>query len=180
MAEIILITGGTRSGKSDYALKRAEAVDGNRCFLATCVVSDDEMAERVEKHREIRDETRWQTIEERIELEDVIQQNDCHVYLIDCLTLWINNLMVDCYEKGLECTENFVATRTEKLLDTIETISGLVVIVTNEVGMGIVPENELARRYRDLVGLANRMIASRAAEVILVSCGLPLYLKDIK
>ena len=178
MGRIILITGGTRSGKSDFALSRCEELSGNHCFVATCSVFDEEMAERVEKHRRTREDNIWDTIEEPLAINEVLARNKYDVYLIDCLTLWINNHLADSAEKDIACDESFVAAETRRLLQTSKSIAAAVIFVTNEVGMGIVPENQLARRYRDLVGLCNRLIAAAANEVVLVSCGLPLYLKQ--
>ena len=177
MGKIILITGGTRSGKSDFALQRAEEFGGSHCFVATCPVLDKEMAERVEKHRRARDAHVWDTIEEQLALSEVLVKSDYDVYLVDCLTLWINNHLADRCAENKTCDETFIGEQTRGLLQTIDSINATFFFVTNEVGMGIVPENELARRYRDLVGHCNRIIAAAADEVVLVSCGLPIYLK---
>ena len=177
MGKSILVSGGTRSGKSDFALQRAEQLSGTHCFIATCPVVDEEMAERIEKHRRVRNSSIWKTVEEQFAVAELIAGNDYDVYLVDCLTLWINNLLAQCAAKNLDCDEPFVSSQVKRLLDTVGSIDATVIFVTNEVGMGIVPKNALARRYRDLVGLCNRLIGVAAEEVILVSCGLPLYLK---
>lgn len=178
MGRIILITGGTRSGKSDFALRRGEELSGTHCFVATCPLLDEEMAERVEKHRRTRKENVWDTVEEALAINEVLARNEYDVYLVDCLTLWINNQLADSADTGKVCNEIFVADETRCLIETADRIDAAVIFVTNEVGMGIVPENQLARRYRDLVGLSNRLIATAAHEVALVSCGLPIYLKQ--
>jgi len=181
MAKIILITGGTRSGKSDFALQAAEKLAAPHCFIATCRVSDPEMTERVRKHQKERSKTIWKTVEEPVELTSVFARfTDYSCYLVDCLTLWISNLMETSQDNGRLCDEQFVLYEIDRLIELLAATDGTVIFVTNEVGMGIVPESQLARRYRDLVGFANRTIAARADEVILVSCGLPLYLKYLK
>lgn len=181
MAEIILVVGGTRSGKSDYALTRAESIDGRRCFIATCTALDREMQERIARHRAARDPQRWTTVEEPLQLGQAITAHVGHdVYLIDCLTLWISNFLHELSDLVEDGAEAYFDQLTGDLLDTLSAINGTVLLVSGEVGMGIVPENRLARLYRDLVGRCNRVVADRADEVILVSCGLPLSLKGKK
>jgi adenosylcobinamide kinase/adenosylcobinamide-phosphate guanylyltransferase len=177
MADIILVTGGTRSGKSDYALQRGEANAGNHCFIATCKASDPEMMRRVERHRLTRSAEIWHTVEEDLYPGRPIGAGEYDVYLVDCLTLWISNLMVHCEEQGRACNEDYLDAQVAELLDGVRQSGGTVIFVTNEVGMGVVPENDIARHYRDLVGRCNQKIAAQAQEVILVSCGLPLHIK---
>ena len=178
MAKIILVTGGTRSGKSSFALQIAEKMVPPHCFIATCRVSDQEMAERVKKHQDERTEKIWKTVEEGLDLRSALRSNrNYSSYLLDCVTLWVSNIMEQNYQSDTFCDESDLKREIDQLFNYLGTIESTVIFVTNEVGMGIVPENQLARRYRDLVGFCNRLIASRAEEVILVSCGLPLYLK---
>jgi adenosylcobinamide kinase / adenosylcobinamide-phosphate guanylyltransferase len=178
MAKIILITGGSRSGKSGCAQRLAEAITGPRAFVATCPVIDQEMKMRVEKHRESRQASNWETIEEPLDLAGVIRRSVTYqVLLIDCLTLWVNNLLYQAEGRGEAFTEEATAVRCREVIEACGAFSGTVVFVTNELGMGIVPENETARRFRDCAGRCNQMIAASAAQVTLVVCGIPLQLK---
>ncbi len=178
MARLILVTGGTRSGKSDYALQLAQSLPGPRCFIATCPVVDAEMAERITRHREERAGLEWQTIEEQTDIHAILYTEQKYpVCVIDCLTLWVNNLMYQADRSGQTFTDLEMQLYCQLLIEAAQDYPGTVICVTNEVGMGIVPDNAAARIYRDLVGRCNRMLAAAAAEVYLVSCGLPLRLK---
>lgn len=177
MGAVIVVVGGTRSGKSQFALQRAGELEGSRCFVATCPVADNEMAERIDKHRRERDSGAWSTIEEPLEIGRIVSQDAYDVYLIDCLTLWVSNQMMHCNGSGKACDELFIESEMRTLLDVISTIEATVIFVTGEVGLGIVPDNRLARSYRDLVGVCNRLAAQAAREAVLISCGLPIYLK---
>ncbi|MFV0438854.1 MAG: bifunctional adenosylcobinamide kinase/adenosylcobinamide-phosphate guanylyltransferase [Desulfopila sp.] len=179
MKRVVLITGGARSGKSSYALRRCEEHGGERCFVATCPVIDPEMDERIIAHKRERAGRGWDCVEEETGLARLLPS--LHRYqtvLIDCLTLWVNNLMYSAQRNGQRFAETEMRGAAEQLIAAIDTLPGLVCLVTNEVGLGIVPDNATARKYRDLVGSCNRYLASRADEVILVSCGLPLVLKE--
>jgi adenosylcobinamide kinase/adenosylcobinamide-phosphate guanylyltransferase len=181
MAKITLITGGGRSGKSSYAQGRAEELPGTRAFVATCPALDDEMRKRIKRHRLARSKTRWKTIEETLDVAGALKDNLRHdVFLVDCLTLWVNNLMYRAQQEDLEVTEDAIADHCRELIATCGELSGTIIFVTNEVGMGIVPDNAVSRRYRDLVGRCNQLMAEAADEVVLVSCGLPLTLKQRK
>jgi len=178
MAKLILVTGGARSGKSDYALKRAEAIAGSHYFLATCPVIDAEMDERIVRHKAERKGGIWQTIEEEVDLAKIVQSLDPDtVCLIDCLTLWVNNLMFQAEKAGQIFGEDEMRIRIEKFIHEADSFQGTLICVSNEVGMGVVPDNAMGRRYRDLVGRSNRIVAAAADEVVFVSCGLPLFLK---
>jgi adenosylcobinamide kinase/adenosylcobinamide-phosphate guanylyltransferase len=179
VAEIILITGGARSGKSRQAQQLGESLPGKKLFVATCPITDEEMRQRIERHRQDRQGAGWQTVEETVNLEQALADNSaCEVVLIDCLTLWINNLLFT--DAGNMLDEEAVSVKVRKLIDVCAKRSGVVIMVTNEVGLGIVPENALARRYRDLVGRCNQEIAAVADRVIMSVCGIPVDIKETK
>jgi len=169
MMRSLLVLGGARSGKSAYAENRAQAYVGDKIYIATAEVTDAEMAERISHHQERRGDG-WRTIEAPLDLPEALQRlstPDC-VILLDCVTVWINNLMF--HDRAIEpAVEDFCA--------ALGSAKGHVVVVSNEVGFGIVPENVLARRFRDYAGRANQAIAAAADEVVLVVAGLPLTMK---
>lgn len=179
MAKIILITGGARSGKSSYALELAESISLKRLFVATCPNVDSEMSERVRRHQEERRGRGWVTIESETDLAAVFaeQVEDIDVVLIDCITLWVNNILFTDDGYGPPVDDNRIGVLCNQWLETAHHFAGTVICVTNEVGLGIVPDNALARKYRDLVGTCNQLIGRLANEVVLVSCGIPLFLK---
>jgi len=179
MASLILITGGSRSGKSAFAQQLAEEIKGVRLFVATCPYTDPEMAERIRRHRQDRQGRGWQSIEEPVRLAQCLTENvTAATVLIDCLTLWVNNLMFAAQQQQQEITEDQVEELAEQLGQAARMHKGTVIMVTNEVGLGIVPNNPQTRRYRDLVGRCNQVIARAADQVFLVSCGLPLQIKQ--
>ena len=167
------MTGGARSGKSRCAEGMAEQYEPLRGYLATGQSGDAEMAERIARHRGRRGAD-WHTVEEPLAVTEVLLEHDgrCKVWLMDCVTLWLSNLLFR-GEGGVTGALGRVAEFT----DCFQRLSTPLIIVTNEVGMGIVPEHPLARSFRDLAGEANEMIAARADQVYLSICGLPLKLK---
>jgi adenosylcobinamide kinase / adenosylcobinamide-phosphate guanylyltransferase len=179
VARIVLVTGGCRSGKSAYAQQMAESLPPARVFVATCPVTDDEMRRRIEQHRLSRRDRGWETVEEQLDLAGVLRRHTEHnVLLVDCVTLWINNLMYQAEQTSRDLTEADVAERCRQMLEAAARCRGTVLFVTNEVGLGVVPENPQARLYRDLTGRANQIIAEQADMVTLVCCGIPLHLKE--
>ena len=181
MANIILITGGCRSGKSAFAQKTAEALPGPRGYVATCPVIDRETEELILKHREARCGKGWETIEETVDLAGVIRRAETYrVLLVDCLTLWENNLLYEAERRGETFTEEEAAESCRELIAACGVFPGTVIFVTNEVGMGIVPDNEQARRFRDIVGRCNQEIAAASETVTLVVSGVPFQLKGLK
>lgn len=178
MARIALVTGGCRSGKSAYAQRLAESLPPSRLYVATCPVTDDEMAKRIERHRQARGGRDWQTVEEQIDLPGVFRTHrDRNVILVDCVTLWINNLMYRAECEARRIGEDEIADRVVLTLDAAAGCRGTVIFVTNEVGLGVVPANVQTRGYRDLVGRANQILAARAEIATLLCCGIPLQLK---
>ncbi len=176
MAKIILISGGARSGKSNFAEQCALNTTGAWLYLATCPTTQDpEMVERIAEHKKGRQGRGWQTKEEEIRLAATLTALPSPTnILIDCLTMWISNLLLasDGRLSEIEITE-----RCGKLLNACRLRTGIHIMVSGEVGGGIVPENDLARHYRDLVGRCNQIIAAEADEVFLVSCGIPIQIK---
>lgn len=178
MSKIVLITGGSRSGKSDFAQQYAEGCSGERVYLATCPpVLDDEMTQRIRLHREQRRNKDWQTLEEPTDLSAaLVNVSSAAVILIDCLTLWISNLLLASDGEAM-ITEARIVELCKDVLAVCRERLELTIMVSGEVGCGIVPENTLARRYRDLVGRCNQIMAAEADEVFLVSCGIPVKIK---
>lgn len=169
---LTLILGGARSGKSGYAVELAKKKGEKVVYLATCYPQDEEMRERIKLHRESRPK-HWLTIEEGIDLPGAISNLDrsYHALIVDCITIHISNLM----EKGMGLQQ--ITAQVEKLCHEIKKMEFPVILVSNEVGGGIVPENKLAREFRDISGRINQILAQWADEVILMIAGLPLKLK---
>lgn len=178
MGKIILVTGGGRSGKSLYAQNLAEQMAFQRVFIATCPVLDDEMRERVRRHREQRAHAQWRTIEEQVDLAGNLacSGSDATV-LIDCLTLWINNLMFEKEGDAEGVSEDDIRGRCERILESARKRTGTTILVTNEVGFGIIPGDAVTRRFRDLSGRCNQVMAQGADKVILMISGIPVTVK---
>lgn len=172
MAKLTFILGGARSGKSRYAIKLAEDNAKKVAFIATCQGLDQEMRSRIKSHKKRRP-GHWQTFEEPKNINPLLQKiGDKFEYIIiDCLTLLISNLILSGY------TENLIAGEVNKMLRRIKKIKAKVIIVANEVGLGIVPENSLARQFRDIAGRTNQVVADKAEEVFFLVSGLPSKIK---
>lgn len=165
----LFVLGGARSGKSRLAQHRAEALAGRHIFVATAEAYDDEMRDRIARHRADRD-ARWSTVEAPRDLAAILAAHDADdaVILVDCLTLWVSNLLL----AGAD-----IGAATDALCNAMAATRGQLILVANEVGYGIVPDNALARRFRDDAGRVNQAVAAIADEVVLVAAGLPLRLK---
>lgn len=180
MAEIIFVTGGCRSGKSSFARKLGESLPGPRVFLATCPpMLDEEMSLRIDKHRAERTPGVWDTVEEPVRLDSVLSHPGSNrVFLLDCMSLWVSNLLYEAAQNRSVLDEADVEKRCRGILSASSSHSYTMIIVSNEVGMGIVPENDLARHYRDLLGRANQVMAEAARKVILMISGIPVHIKE--
>ncbi len=172
MTETVFVIGGCRSGKSSYSRRLAEQIPGEKILIATCVPQDKEMERRIVLHQKERSQT-WTTLEVPVRLPEAIGENSGkeNVILIDCLTLWLNNIFM--ITDDLEKIDGHI----QKLTQSLETAQCPVIIVSNEVGMGIVPTNRLARLFRDAAGFANQRITSCADRVIWMVAGIPVQIK---
>lgn len=168
LPRITLVLGGARSGKSRYAEALVRDAGGG-IYLATAQALDDEMAARIARHRAERGNA-WTTIEEPLELAAALERNAQagRPILVDCLTLWLSNLMGAGRAGERE---------TARLIAVLKALPAPVVLVSNEVGLGIVPDNALARAFRDEAGRLNQAVAAAAGRVVLLAAGLPLVLK---
>lgn len=175
---IIYVSGGCRSGKSAQAQRLAEALEGRRGYVATCPRIDPEMDERIARHRRDREGRGWRTIEAPLELGEAIRSAaGLDVLLVDCLTLWVNNLLYEAQRENRDLGEDEVAGLCRELVEACRGREGTVIFVSNELGMGLVPADSMARRYRDLVGRCNQVIAAAADEALFMVSGVPLTLK---
>ncbi len=171
---ITLLVGGSRSGKSRHALELAEQLPGeHRVFIATCIPQDDEMKERVSRHKEERSSD-WNTVEAPVKLPETIieESRNADIILVDCLTLWISNLFLETDDASI------LTDHLRKLTASLEKSQCPVLLVSNEVGTGIVPENRLARQFRDMAGFANQKVAKCSDEVIWMVAGIPVTIKS--
>jgi len=199
---IIFVTGGARSGKSDFAQDMAEKLKGKRLFLGTAQAFDEEMRHRIQKHREQRG-NRWDIVEEPIYPGRALRAavGSYNTILVDCLTLWMSNIiceydgrdkthippgntkangvkspLISPLEKG-EFSDEKISQIMDDFFLNINEFDGTIIVVSNEVGMGIVPDNKLARLYRDQLGFLNQKMAGVADEVYALLSGIPVRIK---
>lgn len=173
MAHVTFILGGCRSGKSSLALRTAEAVDaGQRIFIATAVPFDAEMQDRVRRHQQERG-AGWITLDVPLALPEALTEHsrEGRVVLVDCLTLWVSNLLLEWSDAAA------VESRIAELAGAVQACAGPVILVSNEVGLGVVPDSRLGRQFRDLAGMANQTVAAEADEVIMTVAGIPVVIK---
>ncbi len=172
-----LVIGGCRSGKSSHALLMADRIgNARKIFIATCIPRDDEMHQRVSRHQAERG-AGWTAVETPIFLSEAIRDisPSADVLLVDCLTLWVSNLMMEHADFG--ASKELLAAHTFRLIESLQAAACPVILVTNEVGAGIVPDNPLARAFRDAVGQVNQRIAVCADQVIWIVAGIPVKIK---
>ena len=171
-SSLTLVTGGARSGKSGFAQRMAQGREGRKVFIATARAGDDEMKLRIEQHRRERPES-WHTIEEPCRLVQAVERcrGSYEVVLIDCIGLWISNLL------QADAAEDEILQKVDAVLARCRTSGACVIIVSNETGMGIVPDNRLSRLFRDVLGKTNQELARAADEVFFLVAGIPLQVK---
>lgn len=170
----MLVLGGAKSGKSTFALKICNQLNKHPVFLATARALDNEMADRIRRHKLERG-NEWITEEEPLDVTGSIRRLDRkdRVIIFDCLTLWVNNLYMK-YKDDRPAIDQAV----DNLVNILKEIRGEIILVSNEVGLGIVPDNPMARAYRDDLGLLNQRIANLSKKVVNLIAGLPMILKD--
>ncbi len=172
MNKITLILGGARSGKSSYALSLAKRYK-KVAFIATCQGLDKEMRERIKLHKEARPK-HWETFEEPRELAKLIEKlnNSFDCIIIDCLTLLVSNLIL------FANSQEQIIEKVQELLLILNKKKARIILVSNEVGLGLVPANKLGREFRDIAGKVNQIVANRADDVLFMAAGLPLNIKS--
>jgi adenosylcobinamide kinase / adenosylcobinamide-phosphate guanylyltransferase len=175
-SRVVLITGGARSGKSTYAQNRAAESSPDVLFVATAEALDQEMIDRIAVHRRSRPQT-WLTLEASSDIgSEIIRHNTgTKIIIVDCITLLINAVFNRCHDRAE--IEKAAATEIDGLVAAFRKLDATFFIVTNEVGLGIVPDNEAARTYRDVLGTANQKLAAAADEVFLMVSGIPIKIK---
>ena len=175
--KIVLVTGGARSGKSQWAQSLALTLGGDDVtVLATAEARDEEMAQRITQHQRDRPPA-WATVEEPLLVAEALAKVATSVVLLDCLTILVSNILLAQVEAEEDVRMAAVEDALNRLLDAASDRAGSLIIVTNEVGCGIVPAAPIARWYRDALGSANRQVATIAEEVVLMVCGTPLFVK---
>jgi len=183
MGRLIFVTGGARSGKSTFAEKLASQFEDSVSYIATSLPFDDEMKRRIEFHRRQRPSA-WKTYEQYKDLNRIILESHTQGILLDCITIMITNLMMEedldwdniCFE-DLQRVEDKISCEIEKVITAARQSQGQVIVVSNELGMGLVPEYPLGRAFRDIAGRMNQKLARSADEVYFVVSGIPMRLK---
>ncbi|MBL7126970.1 MAG: bifunctional adenosylcobinamide kinase/adenosylcobinamide-phosphate guanylyltransferase [Dehalococcoidales bacterium] len=183
MGKTVLIIGGARSGKSHYAQELARSKSGRVLFVATAEAGDEEMRQRIEEHKKARPAT-WRTLEVQGHIGNRIRQEigEAQVVIVDCIALLVNNVLSQHQGAGngqidQKEAEKAVVDEINALLECCQQVEASFIIVSNEVGLGIVPADKTSRLYRDLLGKANQMLARQADEVLMMAAGIPLRLK---
>ncbi len=171
MNKLIFVTGGARSGKSTYAVKLAKNFK-KVAFIATCALPDREMRMRIKAHKLSRPKN-WKVYEEGVSLAPLIKKigAKCDVILVDCLGLWVSNLL------SVDMPDRRIKAEVLKIAESAHKAKAVTVIVSNEVGQGIVPDNPLARKFRDVLGTANQLLARKADKVVSMHVGIPITIK---
>jgi adenosylcobinamide kinase / adenosylcobinamide-phosphate guanylyltransferase len=170
--KLIFITGGVRSGKSQFALELAQKFPDPKAYLATAQALDAEMTERIQKHKDNRPRN-WRTLEEPRRVSEILKKEGGQfgLILLDCLTLWVSNLMMG------DWSEAQILEEADRLIRMSRLVKGSLIIVSNEVGLGVVPDNPAARSFRDLCGWIHQRVAREADDVFFMIAGLPQKLK---
>ncbi len=185
MNKIILVTGGARSGKSNYAESLCKNQNNNTAYIATSIPFDKEMEDRVKKHQDSRP-GEWKTYEIYKDIYEIVKDLDKNhkTVILDCVTLLVNNLMFtfdididNSTQEEVNELENYIKEQVKLLLNEIRKTNLYFVIVTNELGMGVVPGNRLSRIYSDIVGRINQQISKESDEVYFVVSGIPMKIK---
>ena len=173
--ELILILGGVRSGKSRFAQQLAGKAKGRVLFLATAQATDDEMAERIARHKTSRPST-WHTVEEPLQIASALKSHaaSSDTVILDCLTVWLGNMM----SRDASASEEEALEEVERLLEVYKAGSASLILVSGEVGMGLVPPYPLGRAFRDIQGRINQKLAQEADRVFFMIAGIPLELKS--
>ena len=188
--KFIFITGGSRSGKSSHALKLAESIGERRLYLATAQALDDEMEERIARHKKERSDG-WDTAEEALEIAEVIKKaGNYDVILLDCLTLWLCNIMHHVEELdtpspskregqggGESPKDEKFHKNIDQLVEACKVCKANLIVISNETGSGIIPGDPLSRRFSDLAGIMNQKMAAAANQVIITVAGIPMTIK---
>ncbi len=182
----ILIIGGARSGKSHFAQELALKLGESVLFVATAEAGDEEMRQRIEEHQRARPAT-WSTLEVTSHIGSQIMRNidDAQVVIVDCVTLLVNNIFSQYSERtsaqiNAPLIEKGLIAEIDELVDCMNHTNASFIIVTNEVGLGLVPANRMGRLYRDLLGRANQILAQRADEIYLMVAGIPIKVKPAR